>query len=274
MAGNDDMLVQETDETVSADVQKILDANDETPPAPPADPLNPSDPSKTTVQKFKVVIDGKEEELTSDQIAEMKKGNMLHKDYTQKTQEISKMREELDKQKAELKDLYEVKEHINQHPEKGAKIRAILDDISEVQNEINRGGTENSDVLTEIKKIRDEILSVKQAADTKQSDIALDTEVAELYKKYPEFNAKLRRETLKYADLHDLTNLEEAYSKLKKENEQTREEMRAELRKELEAEKLKQTESFTNGSGTVNADYNPLKKSDQDVLNEALRRVS
>lgn len=85
---------------------------------------DPNDP------EFDLGLDDKQQPLKfkKSQILEFQKGNMLQKDYTQKTQELAAER-------ANLKEVVEIIEHLKKNPKQAEKIIAILEAKEEAVKE-------------------------------------------------------------------------------------------------------------------------------------------
>lgn len=180
-------------------------------------------------------------EISVDKITEWEKGYLRQSDYTKKTQELSSLREN-------VQNLIDVQEHLKKYPAKWDRIKTILDEQEAIKQEQNAN---NSQIPAEFSEKFKEI-----------DDIKLDMQIGKVKSKYPDFN---ETRVIKYAAINDLDNLEEAYLKLKKEDEQIYQDTRKKVLEELKKQGESKTGKFTGGVigspkkvDIKNKDYNQL----------------
>jgi hypothetical protein len=136
IAGNEagkEAVVSEEGKEVVEEGKEVVEKKEEAPEDPEFD-LGLDD--KGQALKFK-----------KSQILEFHKGNMLQKDYTQKTQELAA-------EKANLKEVIEIIEHLKKYPKKAEQVMAILEAKEEEAKEeafdLNKATKEIDDLLKEL----------------------------------------------------------------------------------------------------------------------------
>lgn len=216
----------------------------ETPPKPPENP-NPNHEEKPNNIPNTIHIDGIGE-ITVD---ELRKGYLRNKDYTQKTQEVSKQRKEAE-------EAIQFLQQIKENPQ-------ILQEIA------NGKPPQNFDPL--IQKILELEATIY--------DMKVDKEIETLQRKYEDFDV---REAIEIAQSKKLSNLEDAYllSKSAKTPSNTpnvdelKQQIRKEVLQELEADaNVTRTIIAPSNDGTVYEDKTPkLSEEEKKVARNMFRK--
>jgi predicted Zn-dependent protease with MMP-like domain len=231
-------MINEQETNEQTEIDAILNSTDDS-----SVKTGGEDTSDVTPNKFKL----DNEEVTLDQVKEWKNGYLRTSDYTRKTQEIAKMREE-------VKDLMEVKEHLNKYPNKWKEIQPILDRQEEIIQQAQDNGT----------KLPEEFSEKMREIDKR----ILDMDIAKAKAKYPDFN---ETRVIKYASINDLDNLEDAFLKLKKEDDILRAELKKQVLDEIAIQQSKKTDKFNGGTNVSPKKLNLSKMNYNDLVNEALK---
>ena len=186
------------------------------------------------------------EEFSIDEVKKWRTGNMLQADYTRKTQELAKEREN-------VKNLLEVQKHLEEYPDKWERISAILDEAAE--KEVAATGDISPELSKKIQAVDDKLL---------------DIELKSLKVQYPDFNEK---RVLKYAALNDLDNLETAYQELKKEDDAIRATVRQEVLESIKKTQAAGTAKFGGANSVAKNPIDPAKKGYNELSALALKEL-
>lgn len=197
-----------------------------TPEVKTEEPIKIDNESKTNENK--IVIDG--EEVDIKDVTEWKRGYLRNSDYTKKTQELSQARRELN----EAVSMYE---QLKTNPP------------TNQQSFQGQSSNENEKPVF----LRSPAKQI-EALESKVSGLMLQIEVADLERKYPDFDAKAVLEVAKNRGINDLEDAYLLHKSLKPSDnnldiEALKEQIRQELVKEMEDE-VKSTKSIITSGGT------------------------
>lgn len=190
----------------------------------------PNDTKPIEGEKEEITVEINGEKLTLD---ELKNGYLRQSDYTKKTQDLSRQREE-------TKEALAFYNYLKQNPQIAEQVK---------QN----GGQVPSRI--------DPALSKVQELEDKMYDMMLEREIESLSNKYEDFDV---REVLNIASEKGMTNLEDAYFLFKSKNTSNTtpnniEDLKEEIRKEI----LKELQSEKNSTQTIiSPNSNPLPNTD------------
>lgn len=202
--------------------------------------VNQPDKASVPDEPAKFKIDN--EEYTIEQLKEFRNGYLRNSDYTKKTQELSKQRNE-------VKELMEVKQFLAQHPEKFEAVKNILDETDQLQQKEEKGN-----------------ISSKEAE--RLEDLELKIAEMDLKSKYKDIDAKTLNAVERYAVINNL-NLEEAYKQYKSDEEVRTKELEQKILENLQKRGKLKTESFGGkSSGSPATDVTKLNWSAIGALAE------
>lgn len=185
-------------------------------------PVVTEEPIKTPpVAPEKITVDG--EEFT---IEELKNGYLRQKDYTQKTQEVARQREE-------SKEAIAFYEHLKQNPQLAEQIKQV------------------APVPTQL----DPAMARVADLEAKLYDMKLERDIEVLQNKYPDFEI---REVIKMAQEKQIVNLEDAYHLIKSskpvtpvDTEALKRSIRQEILAELKQEGISTQTLISSNDGTA-----------------------
>lgn len=235
-------MVQPTQETTvtpavegqPAQTDPIETVATETDPTPEAT-TEPTEPATPTLQELEIEGIGK---VKIDDIKEWQKGNLRQSDYTRKTQELAKQREE-------LAEAVEVFNYLKENPQIVQALQAI-DEQGVVDNGV-------------MQKTSPESAMMKQLY-YNQKSMEVDMQLDKLRDKYGEFDAvevlnmatQLRTEDLEHA--YKLVN----YDKIAVDQQKLKEQVKAELKAELEQNRFKTQTIVSAPSSQMQPNLNTL----------------
>ena len=209
----------------------------ETDPTPEAttEPTEPTEPATPALQELEIEGIGK---VKIDDIKEWQKGNLRQRDYTRKTQELARQREE-------LAEAVEVFNYLKENPQ----IVQALQTIDE-QGIVDRGV---------MQKTSPENAMMKQLY-YNQKSMEVDMQLDKLRDKYGEFDAvevinmatQLKTEDLEHA--YKLVN----YDKIAVDQQKLKEQVKAELKAELEQNRFKTQTIVSAPSSQMQPNLNTL----------------
>lgn len=209
----------------------------ETDPTPEAttEPTEPTEPATPALQELEIEGIGK---VKIDDIKEWQKGNLRQSDYTRKTQELARQREE-------LAEAVEVFNYLKENPQ----IVQALQTIDE-QGIVDRGV---------MQKTSPENAMMKQLY-YNQKSMEVDMQLDKLRDKYGEFDAvevinmatQLKTEDLEHA--YKLVN----YDKIAVDQQKLKEQVKAELKAELEQNRFKTQTIVSAPSSQMQPNLNTL----------------
>jgi len=203
-------------------------------PAPQAT-TEPTEPATPAPEELEIEGIGK---VKIDDIKEWHKGNLRQSDYTRKTQELAKQREE-------LAEAVEVFNYLKENPQIVQALQAI-----DEQGVVDRGV---------MQKTSPESAMMKQLY-YNQKSMEVDMQLDKLRDKYGEFDAvevlnmatQLKTEDLEYA--YKLVN----YDKIAVDQQRLKEQVKAELKAELEQNRLKTQTIVSAPSSQMQPNLNTL----------------
>ena len=220
-------------ETVATETDPTPQATTE--PTEPTEPTESTEPATPALQELEIEGIGK---VKIDDIKEWQKGNLRQSDYTRKTQELARQREE-------LAEAVEVFNYLRENPQ----IVQALQTIDE-QGIVDRGV---------MQKTSPESAMMKQLY-YNQKSMEVDMQLDKLRDKYGEFDAvevinmatQLKTEDLEHA--YKLVN----YDKIAVDQQKLKEQVKAELKAELEQNRFKTQTIVSAPSSQMQPNLNTL----------------
>lgn len=214
-------------ETVATETEPTLEATTE--------PIEPTEPATPALQELEIEGIGK---VKIDDIKEWQKGNLRQSDYTRKTQELARQREE-------LAEAVEVFNYLKENPQIVQALQAI-----DEQGVVDKGV---------MQKTSPESAMMKQLY-YNQKSMEVDMQLDKLRDKYGEFDAvevlnmaaQLKTEDLEHA--YKLVN----YDKIAVDQQKLKEQVKAELKAELEQNRLKTQTIVSAPSSQMQPNLNTL----------------
>lgn len=197
----------------------------------------------TSTDEYEIEGIGK---LTKAEILEYKNGYMRQSDYTKKTQDISKQRQE-------TKDAIDLYNYLKANPD----IAGELMQPNIVDGKLQK--SQVADILNTDDKYAD--------LNSKFASLELDNEITRLKSKYPDFNEV---DVLNKADEIGVTNLEFVYNALQGEKvpsmqETLRNEIRRQLTEEIKANGLATTTTINSGDTSTESSGNKLTDAQKNI---------
>jgi len=217
-------------------------------------------------------VDGKK--ILLSQIKEWEKGYLRQADYTRKSQQRER---EFEAKRKELEPLIQLADFLDANPEFADRMIKYLQTSGQISAEKKpEAGAVSNEYIQRLTALESTLAEIREENTAKQEqadDEALDAEIEQLKKKYPDFNedAILEVAEKSFEEGKPILDLEAIYLKLNRDT--IKEQLRKEIQKELQESAKRKVTVEASAGGAMRTPPKTMPKTYDEAAEAALEEL-